>query len=855
MKKVTVLTISLLTVLSQLHLHCNGGSTEIGNARSQITGSITDNGKKSDSAEVQLVARNFIPGGTTTDRVFSTRTDGNGSYRFNEVPEGTYYLNAAGAGKKLLRGPIGIEQEEVDLASDELKKTARLTMKIPEASNVNTMFLLGTTLSWNIEGDSVILDSIPSGTVEVIAYAQTGSVPYSLSSANSQSVTVEVNPADTTVAALDNTPPTLLTALSELPSAVARSDSLYTCMLSATDAENDPISFSLISGAPGMTLSANTETVTIVWPLTDTLLNAVYPVYVLLSDAGGASRTVQWNITLAEQRFILSGSIDTVSGTADTPYLFEIDSTTTASDAATCRFTWGDGDTTAWQPKIEAVHIWIDRGSFPVRYQIEHSSDGSLSEWSLPVYMITADTRDKTPPVITLSDDTVFVERNTAFVNPEAVAVDLVDGTITDRIVVAGVVNVDSAGTYTLTYTVTDAAGNVASTQLVVVVVDPGESDTIPPVITLLGPGTIFILDTVSTDILERTFKEPGYAATDNSNGDITDRVTVRKQKDSTSITIFYSVSDSAGNTCNTFRKISVVGPIPEIAITLLNADSTFQVPSEYGTWVEPGYTASSSTDGDITAQVAVDTSDLIDNIDKPGICYILYSVPFEGDNVARVIRRVEVIDEYISEPSPPVITLKGSNPDTVSLWMNPDDSEYIDPGATAIDAKDGDLTAKLSRTGTVDVNVPGTYALTYAVHDAEGNQTTAKRTIEVLTWAAYPETLIAYGVPAGQPLPDMNTTFNTVTGWGTGSPDLTGVSGLFFEWNLSGNDLSPLQVTTASGTDTLISRQILGTNEPAFLVQGSEIVGLDGPYYVRVEGTTMYWVSFERDVVIIWQE
>jgi hypothetical protein len=66
---------------------------------------------------------------------------------------------------------------------------------------------------------------------------------------------------------------------------------------------------------------------------------------------------------------------------------------------------------------------------------------------------------------------------------------DNVDGDITSRVVVAGVVNVNTAGTYVITYNVSDAAGNAAKqvTRSVTVAVD-----SVRP-ITLIGNSTLML--------------------------------------------------------------------------------------------------------------------------------------------------------------------------------------------------------------------------------------------------------------------------------------------------------------------------------------------------------------------------
>ena len=57
----------------------------------------------------------------------------------------------------------------------------------------------------------------------------------------------------------------------------------------------------------------------------------------------------------------------------------------------------------------------------------------------------------------------------------------------------------------------------------------------------------------------------------------------------------------------------------------------------------------------------------------------------------------------------------------------------WAEPGAAGHDARDGNLTASVTITGTVDMNTTGTYVLTYSVADAAGNTATANRTVTVV--------------------------------------------------------------------------------------------------------------------------
>jgi polygalacturonase len=79
------------------------------------------------------------------------------------------------------------------------------------------------------------------------------------------------------------------------------------------------------------------------------------------------------------------------------------------------------------------------------------------------------------------------------------------------------------------------------------------------------------------------------------------------------------------------------------------------------------------------------------------------------------------------SDKTPPSITLKGSS--TYILTVG---TAWTDEGATAKDTVDGDLTDQIKTTGSVDVNTPGDYKITYTVTDKAGNITNVTRTIIV---------------------------------------------------------------------------------------------------------------------------
>lgn len=58
--------------------------------------------------------------------------------------------------------------------------------------------------------------------------------------------------------------------------------------------------------------------------------------------------------------------------------------------------------------------------------------------------------------------------------------------------------------------------------------------------------------------------------------------------------------------------------------------------------------------------------------------------------------------------------------------------SKFSDPGYTATDNYDGDLTGKVSVTGAVDTSKPGDYEIKYSVADSSKNESEVKRTVHV---------------------------------------------------------------------------------------------------------------------------
>ncbi|MBI1317464.1 MAG: DUF5011 domain-containing protein [Candidatus Hydrogenedens sp.] len=79
-------------------------------------------------------------------------------------------------------------------------------------------------------------------------------------------------------------------------------------------------------------------------------------------------------------------------------------------------------------------------------------------------------------------------------------------------------------------------------------------------------------------------------------------------------------------------------------------------------------------------------------------------------------------------DKQPPTIRLNGSPNVTIQQGQG-----WSDPGATARDNVDGDISGSIQISGDVNVNVPGSYAVTYTSVDSSGNSASATRVVTVV--------------------------------------------------------------------------------------------------------------------------
>ena len=241
---------------------------------------------------------------------------------------------------------------------------------------------------------------------------------------------------------------------------------------------------------------------------------------------------------------------------------------------------------------------------------------------------------DTTPPVITLvGESTINLQQGTPYAEPGASANDETDGSV--NVSISGTVG-DSAGTYTITYSATDTAGNVGTTTRTVIVQEPTPpADTTAPVITLNGSAQM------SLDVGD-AFTDPGATATDDVDGTV--NVTSTGSVD-TSIagqyTITYSATDTAGNTATATRTVKVIVPPADTTAPVITLNGSAQMSLDVGdAFTDPGATATDDVDGtvNVTSTGSVDTS-------TAGQYTISYSATDTAGNTATATRTVTVSD------------------------------------------------------------------------------------------------------------------------------------------------------------------------------------------------------------------
>lgn len=345
-------------------------------------------------------------------------------------------------------------------------------------------------------------------------------------------------------------------------------------------------------------------------------------------------------------------------------------------------------------------------GDYTRTYAVADFNNGTATE-TLLIHVVNLPTL--TLLTATGSDALTPLEivRNTPR-NAVVSAQDIAGNDISGDIVVTNGADITTTGDYVESYTVTDPISGFTNTlDVYVKVINP------EPSIVLAGDADMFYA-------MDTTWVDPGYTATDADGNTLNSAVQITGAPDtsiSNDYTLVYSVEDSTGAVTSTTRLVRVRA----VPVITLGPDTFGNI---VDIWVAVNGTRSDTVTAvdfggaDISANIV---RDQVADLTAIGITLETYTVtdPTTG-LMASASRNVHVAN-------PPVITLAGDL--SMKILLN---SNYVDPGYTAVDYTNLSVSADVVISGTVDTSTLGVYTITYSVEDDYGMQSSVTRDVLV---------------------------------------------------------------------------------------------------------------------------
>ena len=239
-------------------------------------------------------------------------------------------------------------------------------------------------------------------------------------------------------------------------------------------------------------------------------------------------------------------------------------------------------------------------------------------------------TQTAVTPLLTLIGNTIMsIEQGTSYNDPGATASDLYDSLASPGVVVGGdSVNTNSVGTYTVTYNVSDEAGNAA----IAVIRTVNVVDTTAPVIIVVGGGAI-------THEQGTVYTDTGVTATDALSAIPVVTSGSVNTAAAGDYVLTYTATDSSANSTTVTRTVTVADSIGPV-ITLIG--DTIMVMEVGNIFADAGAMATDTVDGDLTSTIlvtgVVDTSAV-------GAYTLRYTVSDMSNNEAIAVTRTVIVE------------------------------------------------------------------------------------------------------------------------------------------------------------------------------------------------------------------
>jgi len=332
---------------------------------------------------------------------------------------------------------------------------------------------------------------------------------------------------------------------------------------------------------------------------------------------------------------------------------------------------------------------------------------------------------DQTPPIIALvGDNAPTLSTGDIYSEQGATAQDNVEGDISVDVIIGGdIVNTTTPGTYTVTYNLTDLAGNVANELTRQVTVQ----DASAPVVNVPDNISVAATDQNGTNSLDSSISTFLTKATANDDVDGSVNVTHNAPNPFPigETVVTFSAKDSSDNIGTSQAKVTISDQTSPVITLVGDSAITVNLGDSY---VEPGFSALDNVDYDISSKVTI-SGDTIDT-NAEGIYTITYNTSDIAGNAAlEKTRKITVQD--IASPTvsaPENITVAATD----HLGTADSDASISDflAAATANDIIDGEI--------SVTHNAPtlfpiGITTVSFSAIDSDNKTGIAQATVSII--------------------------------------------------------------------------------------------------------------------------
>ena len=345
---------------------------------------------------------------------------------------------------------------------------------------------------------------------------------------------------------------------------------------------------------------------------------------------------------------------------------------------------------------------------------------------------------DQTAPIITAPASIIVAatDADGTAASDAAIAAFLSGASATDNVDESSAITNDGLAVFPLgetevTFSSTDAAGNIGSASATVTV-----TDQTAPVITAPADGTIAATDasgTAATDAAVVAWIESAVA-TDNVDSNLTIINDAPETLPLGATVVTFTVTDAAGNTSSVTATATVADTTaPEITapgtLVVLGTEEGLSAENPEIVAMIAGVSATDNVDGAITSI----SNDAPTDLFLFGETTVTFSATDAAGNTATaqtiVNVSLDVVDPELTVPDS--VSINVDMPGDVVASTSDVVANFL-AGATSTDNKDGDLTASITNDAPDEFEV-GETVVTFSVSDAAGNTTTGTASVTVI--------------------------------------------------------------------------------------------------------------------------